>query len=69
MEKSKKNEKQAMPRNQMISFVIWIVLILICALYFDETDKKMVYILFAGFFMEFLRITSSYRLPKQENET
>lgn len=56
MENQKKKINQILTRNQIISSLIWAVVILACSF---SSNEDIFYILIAGFFIEFLRISSS----------
>ena len=46
-------------QNLIISSLVWAIVILMCSSYLEEFDKNILYILMSGFFIEFLRISSS----------
>ena len=53
-------------RNQIISSVVWAAVILACSLSSVNTSKEITYILLSGFFIEFLRISSSNKSLKKD---
>lgn len=59
MEKQKKRVNQILARNQIISSIIWAIVILVCSYRLEGSKKEIIFILLAGFFVEFLRISSS----------
>ncbi|MBU2558538.1 MAG: hypothetical protein KJ578_12230 [Bacteroidetes bacterium] len=66
MENQKMKVNQILTRNQVISSIVWAVVILACAYNLESSNTKIMYILLAGFFVEFLRITSSNKAIKKE---
>lgn len=66
MENQKMKVNQILTRNQVISSIVWAVVILACAYNLESSNKKMMYLLLAGFYVEFLRITSSNKAIKKE---
>jgi hypothetical protein len=59
---------QILTRNQILSSIIWAVVILACSYVLGSANKGISYILIAGFFIEFLRITSSNKALKKANK-
>jgi hypothetical protein len=53
-------------RNQIISSVVWATVILACSFSSVSTSKEITYILISGFFIEFLRISSSNKSLKKD---
>ena len=68
MENTKKKVNQMLTRNVIISSIIWAAVILGCSFRAGEDNKEIIYILTSGFFIEFLRITSSNKILKKANE-
>jgi len=64
--KTSKKLNQTLTRNLIISSVVWACVILACSLYLGSLNKQMNYILIAGFFIEFLRITSLNKSLKKD---
>ena len=50
---------QMLTRNQIISSIVWATVIIACSYSMESLNKEINYILIAGFFVEFLRISSS----------
>jgi hypothetical protein len=67
MVNKKKKVNQILTRNQIISSIIWAIVILACSYSLERSNKEIIYILIAGFFVEFLRITSSNKALKKAN--
>ena len=65
MENKTKKVSQILTRNQIISSVIWAIVIVACSFSLESSNKEIIYILIAGFFVEFLRITSSNKALKK----
>ena len=63
-----KKVNQILTRNQIISSIIWAIVILACSYSLGSSNKGIIYILIAGFFVEFLRITSSNKALKKANK-
>jgi len=59
---------QILTRNQILSSIIWAIVILACSYVLESSNKGVIYILIAGFFIEFLRITSSNKALKKANK-
>jgi hypothetical protein len=55
-------------RNQIISSVVWATVILACSYKIDGENKEITYILISGFFIEFLRISSSNKSLRKGNK-
>ena len=68
MENTKKKVNQTLTRNQIVSSIIWAIVILACSFSLGESNKEIMYILLAGFFIEFLRIASSNKFLKKAYE-
>jgi hypothetical protein len=62
MENKNKKVNQILARNQVISSIIWAIVILACAY---SSNKNITIILISGFFVEFLRISSANKSIKQ----
>jgi len=65
--KNKKKLNQMLTRNLIISSIVWASVILACSLNSGSSKKEITYILISGFFVEFLRITSSNKSLKKAN--
>jgi len=65
--KNKKKLNQMLTRNIIISSIVWASVILACSLNSEGSNKEITYILISGFFVEFLRITSSNKALKKAN--
>ncbi|MGA8263634.1 MAG: hypothetical protein WB779_04250 [Ignavibacteriaceae bacterium] len=59
---------QILTKNQILSSIIWAIVILACSYVLESSNKAISYILIAGFFIEFLRITSSNKALKKANK-
>lgn len=69
MGNQKKKVNQILTRNHIISSIVWAIVILACSYSLESSKKEIIYILIAGFFVEFLRITSSNKaLKKASNQ-
>lgn len=68
MKNQKMKVNQILTRNQIISSIIWAIVIISCSYSMDGSNKEISYILIAGFFVEFLRINSTNKSLKQINE-
>jgi len=67
--KNTKKLNQMLTRNLIISCIVWASVILGCSLNSGSSNKEITYILISGFFVEFLRITSSNKsLKKADNQ-
>jgi len=67
--KNTKKLNQMFTRNIIISSVVWASVILACSLNSEGSNNEITYILISGFFVEFLRITSSNKsLKKADNQ-
>lgn len=64
MENSKKKVNQMLTRNQVISAIVWAIVIIACSY---SSNKEITNILIAGFFVEFLRISSTNKSLKKVN--
>lgn len=62
-----KKINQTLTRNQIISSIVWATVIIAVSLNSDGSNKEIMYILLAGFFVEFLRISSSNKFIKKAN--
>lgn len=57
---------QILTRIQIISSIVWAIVLIVCYQVLDETNKQISLILICGFFIEFLLISSSKKnLEKQ----
>ena len=63
---TKKKVNRTLTRNIIISSIVWASVILACSLNPGGLSKEMTIILISGFFVEFLRMTSSNKLVKKE---
>jgi len=68
MESKKKKINQILTRNQIISSMVWAIVILASSYSLGSSRKEIIYILIAGFFIEFLRITSSNKAMKKASK-
>lgn len=60
---------QILTRIQIISSIVWAILLIVCYQVLDESYKEISLILICGFFIEFLLIKSSKNnLKKVESE-
>lgn len=66
--KNTKKLNQTLTRNLIISSIVWASVILACSLNSGSSNKEIIYILVSGFFVEFLRISSSNKSLKKFNE-
>jgi hypothetical protein len=66
MENTKKTI-QILTRIQIISSIVWAILLLICYQVLGESYKAISLILICGFFIEFLLISSSKNNLKKQN--
>ncbi len=66
MENTKKL-MQILTRIQIISSIVWAILLLICYQVLGESYKEISLILICGFFIEFLLISSSKNNLKKQN--
>ena len=62
-----KKINQTLTRNLIISSIVWASVILGCSFNTGNSNKEILYILISGFFVEFLRITSSNKSLKKYN--
>jgi hypothetical protein len=58
---------QILTRIQIISSIVWAILLLICYQVLGESYKEISLILISGFFIEFLLISSSKNNLKKQN--
>lgn len=65
MENTKTKIRSALTRNQIISSIVWAISILACSVTLENSGKEIMYILTAGFFIEFLRITSFNKMIRK----
>ena len=63
--KNTKKLNQMLTRNIIISSIVWASVILACSLNSEGSNKEIIYILISGFFVEFLRISSSNKSLKE----
>lgn len=68
MENTKKKIHQMLTRNQVISSIVWAIVIIACSHSMEGSNKEINYILIAGFFIEFLRISSFNKSMKKDNK-
>ncbi len=61
----KKKRNQTLTRNLVISSIVWASVILGCSFNLGSSNKEILYILISGFFVEFLRISSSNKALKK----
>ena len=66
MENTKKKVNRILTRNLILSSIIWAIVILGCSFKLGSSNKEILYILLSGFFIEFLRISSSNKSLKKE---
>ena len=64
--KNIKKTNRMLTRNQIISSVVWATVILACYFSSVNTSKEITYILISGFFIEFLRISSTNKSLKKD---
>ncbi len=55
---------QLLTRVQVISSIVWAVLMMVCSQVLSESFKEISLLLICGFFVEFLLINSSKKLVK-----
>ena len=65
MGNQKKKVNQILTRNQIISSIIWASVILSCSYTLESSNQGITNILIAGFFVEFLRISSTNKTIKK----
>ena len=65
MENQKKKVNQILTRNQIISSIIWAIVILLSSYTLESSNQGITNILIAGFFVEFLRISSTNKTIKK----
>jgi len=65
---SKKKFNRTLTRNLIISSIVWVSVILSISLVSGDSKKEIGYILLAAFFIEFLRITSSNKILKNDDK-
>ena len=58
---------QILTRIQIISSIVWAILLLICYQVLGESYKEISLVLICGFFIEFLLISSSKNNLKKQN--
>jgi len=58
---------QVLTRIQIISSIVWAILLLICYQVLGESYKEISLVLICGFFIEFLLISSSKNNLKKQN--
>ena len=66
MNHTKNKVKRILTRNIMISSMVWASVILASSLNTDSSNNEIMYILLSGFFIEFLRMTSSNKAIEKE---
>lgn len=66
--KNTKKLNQTLTRNLIISSIVWASVILACSLNSGSSNKEIIYILVSGYFVDFLRISSSNKSLKKFNE-
>jgi c-di-AMP phosphodiesterase-like protein len=59
---------QILTRIQIISSIVWAILLITCYIVLGESYKEISLILICGFFIEFLLISSSKNNLKKQNE-
>lgn len=57
---------QVLTRIQIISSIVWAILLIICYQTLEESNKEISLMLICGFFIEFLLISSSKNSLKRE---
>jgi hypothetical protein len=67
MKNTKSKINSALTRNQIISSVVWALVILACSFSMGSSHKEILYILIAGSFIEFLRISSFNKTVRKDN--
>ena len=58
---------QILTRIQIISSIIWAIILIVCYQILGESNKEISLILICGFFIEFLLISSSKNNLKKQN--
>ncbi len=58
---------QILTRIQIISSIIWAIMLIVCYQILGESNKEISLILICGFFIEFLLISSSKNNLKKQN--
>ena len=66
MNHTKNKVKRILTRNIIISSIIWASVIIACSLNKDNSNNEFLLILLSGFFVEFLRMTSSNKAIEKE---
>ena len=61
-----KNLIQILTRIQIISSIVWAIILIVCYQVLGETNKQISLILISGFFIEFLLISSSKKNLKKQ---
>jgi len=64
--KNTKELIQILTKNQIISSIVWAILLIVCYQVLGESNKEISLILICGFFIEFLLISSSKNNLKKE---
>lgn len=59
---------QILTRIQIISSIVWAILLIVCYQVLGESNKEISLILICGFFIEFLLISSSKNNLKKESQ-
>jgi len=57
---------QILTRIQIISSIVWAIILIVCYQVLGETNKQISIILISGFFIEFLLISSSKKNLKKQ---
>jgi hypothetical protein len=57
---------QILTRIQIISSIVWAIILIVCYQILGETNKQISLILICGFFLEFLLISSSKKNLKKQ---
>jgi len=64
----KKKINRSLTRNLIISSIVWAAVIIGCSVNSGGSNKEILYVLIAGFFVEFLRITSFNKSLLKDSE-
>lgn len=65
--KNTKTIIQILTRIQIISSIVWAIILIVCYQILGESNKEISLILICGFFIEFLLISSSKNNLKKQN--
>jgi hypothetical protein len=68
MENQTKKINQMLARNQVISSIVWAIVLIACSYTLDSSDKNFMYIIMAGFFVEMLRISTTNKVLKKTSK-